>query len=263
MQRKVFSLTSFWLCCFFLSACGRTSQLERKEPEDVSRTKAYFEMLRAVKYDEVEKTLDPSLKDEDFRVTFDAMVGTIPAENPLSARTTVAERRCTADYCIVHVVVEYAYTDELLLFNVAFRHSGAQVSTVGIHIHIVPKSFIAANEFRFANKGVTQYAILLTVVVVVLFSLYAVVACIRSNIGLRKWLWVPFILLGVGRLGVNWATGELGFQIGAIQLLSADAIKQELYGPWTLYVSLPLGALLFVATHRTDWKRSGSGNRQK
>jgi hypothetical protein len=256
MRRTFTLLASFCLCCFFLSACDQTSQLERKETEDVLRTKTYFDMLRAGKYDEVEKTMDPAVKDEGFRVTFDALVGTIPADNPLSAKTTVAERRCAEESCMVHVVVEYKYTNELLLFNVAFRHSGSQVSTVGIHIRTIPKSFLAANEFRLSNGGMNQYAILLAAVIVVLFSFYALFECVRSNVGLRKWIWVPFILIGVCRLGVNWATGEPDFQIAAIQLLSASAFREQQYGPWMLYVSFPVGALLFVATHRTDRKRS-------
>jgi len=263
MRRTLLSLASFCLCCFFLSGCDRTSQLERKEPEDVLRTKTYFDLLRAGKYDEVEKTLDPAIKDEEFRVTFDALVGSIPADNPSSVQTTVAERRCGEEYCMVHIVVEYQYTNELLLFNVAFRHSGTQVSTVGIHIRTIPKPLIVANEFRLSKAGTNQYAILFAVVLAVLFSLYAFLECVRSNLGLRKWIWVPFILFGVSRIGVNWATGKLDFQIAAIQLISASAYKEQPYGPWMLYVSLPLGALLFVATHRTDWKRSGSAKQQR
>src|SRR3569623_598008 len=96
MRRRFVIAASLWFCCLLLSSCDGVSRLEGKDPEDVSRTKTYFEMLRAGKYDEVEKTLDPSLKDEDFRVTYDALVGTNPEENTMSSKPTVAERRSTA-----------------------------------------------------------------------------------------------------------------------------------------------------------------------
>jgi len=54
-------------------------------------------MLRTGNYDDVEKAVDRVGYGEDFRVTFDALVGTIPVENPSSARTTVAEKRCHGD----------------------------------------------------------------------------------------------------------------------------------------------------------------------
>jgi len=238
-----------WLFPFFLfPACDRSVQNENRYPEDVKLTKTYFDLLRAGKYDEVEKTVDPAVKDEDFRMEFDALVGTIPAENPLSTKTTVAEKRCQGDECICHVVVEYKYTNELLLFNVAFRHLGTQASTVGIHIRTIPASFIVANEFHLVGKGFAQYAMLAMAVLVLLVGLYALVACIRSDLGTGKWLWLPFILFGVSKLAINWTTGQFDFTLIAIQLLSANASSEQ-YGPWTISVSLPIGAILFLSMH--------------
>jgi hypothetical protein len=113
---------------------------------------------------------------------------------------------------------------ELLLFNVAFRHLGSQVSTVGINMRIVPAWLIAANEFRLSGKGLTQYAMLSLAVVIPSFCVYALAACIRSDLGVRRWLWAPFILFGVSQLGINWTTGQFDFRLIAIQLLQPISI---------------------------------------
>ena len=78
-----------------------------------------------------------------------------------------------------------------------------------------------------------------------LFSLYALVLCVRTRLRGKKWLWIVAILLGVGALSVNWTTGQWNFQPAYVQLLSASATASP-YGPWVISVSVPLGAILFV-----------------
>ena len=249
MQRTRLLLIPMLIHLILLSGCNRSSQIEKQDPEDVLLVKTYYELLRQGKYDEVEKTLDPSIKDEDFRVEYDALVGTIPAENPLTEEPTLARRNCQGADCECTVVIEYRYANELLLFKVALHRSGAQVSTMGMHIRTIPQSLIEANEFRLSNKGLGQYAALLMAFLFPLVTLCALVACLRSNLGFQKWLWILFILFGVSRLDMNWTTGELVFHLAALQLFSAGAYSEP-YGPWTISLSLPIGAILYFATHK-------------
>jgi hypothetical protein len=53
-----------------------------------------------------------------------------------------------------------------------------------------------------------------------------------------------FILVGVGRLTVNWTTGQLYVMPFAVHLLSGGASTFG-YAPWMIYVSLPIGAIIF------------------
>jgi hypothetical protein len=95
------------------------------------------------------------------------------------------------------------------------------------------------------GKGATQYAILSLAVLAPLFSLYVFLLCIKTRMGKKKWLWLIFIVLGIGKLGVNWTTGQVLFTPLAIQLPPAGA-NAQLYGPWLVYVSIPLGAIIFL-----------------
>jgi hypothetical protein len=83
-----------------------------------------------------------------------------------------------------------------------------------------------------------------------LLTLYALVVCIKTRLPGRKWPWVLFILLGVGKLSVNWTTGAWGISPVAVQLFSASATA-PLYGSWTLAVSLPLGAIVFLLRRKS------------
>lgn len=232
-------------------ACNRSAELERKYPEDISLAKTYFDCLQRKDYSQVEKDLDPLVNDPDFRAAFDAMVGTIPTDNPLSVNPMRANRTCSDGVCDDGIILDYQYRDERLLFDLDLRRSGNRPSILGMHITVIPKSFIEANRFSLSHKGLAQYVILSLAFLFVGFSLYAFILCIRSKSGIGMWLWALVILIGVSRLGVNWTTGEIDFHFLSFQFLPVSAFK-ELYGPWTLFVSLPLGTIVYFATQRID-----------
>jgi len=58
-------------------------------------------------------------------------------------------------------------------------------------------------------------------------------------------LWGLFILFGIGKVAVNWTTGQWEASPLALQLFSASA-GASLNGPWVFAVSLPLGAIVFL-----------------
>ena len=62
----------------------------------------------------------------------------------------------------------------------------------------------------------------------------------------KKWLWIIFMLIGIGKYSFNWTGGQMSFTPLAIQLFSAAAFKGGLYAPWVISVSVPIGALSFI-----------------
>ena len=228
-----------------LSGCDQSAKIERRSPDDVSSVKTDFEMLRQGENDRVESAFDPAAKDTGFRSDFEEMVATIPAENPLGVKTVWVAVQCEEAICYDRVIMEYRYSTQLLLFNVLLKKEGGQSLIEGMHIRVIPESFLKANEFTLSKKGLSQYAILTLAILLPAVSLYALILCIRSRIGPQKWIWAAFILFGVLRLGVNWTTGQLDFEVMVIQFLSVGAFAEP-YEPWVISVSLPLGAILFL-----------------
>jgi hypothetical protein len=232
-----------------LTACDPSSRLERKAPQDISLVESYFDLIRGGHSDQVEALLDPALQNPESRSSFRELVATIPQEVPRSVKAVLVNPRCEDGKCEDHIILEYRYSTERLLFNTVLLKEAGQVSIIGIHISLIPDSLIKANEFTLAHKGFSQYLILALAILFPAFSLLVLVLCLRARIGPWKWVWAAFILCGVTRLAINWTTGELDFQFLSIQLLSADAFAQP-YGPWVISVSLPLGAILFLIIYR-------------
>lgn len=99
------------------------------------------------------------------------------------------------------------------------------------------------NRFTLSGNSALQ-AVLEWAILATLLGLYALVLCVRATIPKRKWLWTVSILFGVGRLAVNWTTGQCGVMPLSMQLFSAGASAPP-YGAWTLSIPLLLGAMLF------------------
>lgn len=79
--------------------------------------------------------------------------------------------------------------------------------------------------------------------------LCTLIQCVRTRVK-RKWLWIPFILIGIGSVQRNWTMGQLGLQPLSLHIPGAALTRGGLYAPWILSVSFPLGAVLFQRKRR-------------
>jgi hypothetical protein len=120
-----------------------------------------------------------------------------------------------------------------------------KLSIVGLHVYPEKEPLEAQNRFRWAGKSALEYAVFAYGVAAMLFTVVVLIVAAKTKMRRRKWLWILFILFGVGKISVNWATGHWGIALLAVQLLSFSAYA-EYFGPWTLSVSLPIGAILFL-----------------
>ena len=78
-----------------------------------------------------------------------------------------------------------------------------------------------------------HYTILLAALCSAGLSLYALVLCIRTPIKKRKWLWIIVTILGIGKLGIEWSSGELWHKI----LLPIDSAgRVGIRGGWSFRV---------------------------
>jgi len=144
---------------------------------------------------------------------------------------------------------QYEFSGKWLLLNVATLEKVNVTTIVGFNVYPQKASLEEQNRFELLGKSALQYATLALVVVLPLFTLLVLILCLRTRMSGRKWPWVLFIILGIGKLAVNWTTGEWNMSPASVQLFSASAFA-PLYGPWTLAISLPVGAVAFLLRRR-------------
>ena len=226
-------------------------------PEDQELAQQYIGYLRNRDFDEITKIADNSIQNENFRDTLLKMAELIPDEPPGSIKLIGANTHINSSQgqTVRNLTFEYEFSNKWILANVATKKTLTSFTIVGIGVLEQANSVEVLNKFRLSGKSPVHYATLLLSGVFVLLTLYAVVVCIRTKMARRKWLWVLFILFGIGKFTINWTTGAWHINPLAIQLLSAGAVA-PLYGPWTVVVSVPLGAIVFL----TRRKRLGFNN---
>jgi hypothetical protein len=242
--------------CAFLVGCDQATLMKKfTPPEDESIARRYVDLLRQGKFDQVERDLAPSVVDSNVPDTFAKMAAIFPAEIPESTKVVGANIFHSPEYSTTSITLEYQFPSKWVLVNVVTQRKGDVSTIVGFHVNPMPESLENLNRFTLVGKSAFQYVILAFAVCSLLFSVYVLVLCIRTRDGKTKWLWMLFILFGVGKLAVNWTTGESTITFVALQIPCVMA-NAPLYGPWTVAVSLPLGAILFL---NRRWRNTTTG----
>ncbi len=233
-----------------LAACNESALIKKfAKREDVARAKHYIALLRGGKVGEVEGALDASVDRSGARAQLEEMANLFPARRPLSIKLVGAWDHfffnSQARYRTNRLVFEYHYPDRWLVVTVIAKQQGGVSTLLGIGVQPNPGSLEEINRFTLSGKDFSDYFLLFSALGILLFTIYALVACIRTPIGHAKWFWIPFILIGFGSDVLNWTTGGVSLRLLMVRFPPA-AFSHWQYAPWSFSLSLPLGALLFV-----------------
>jgi len=221
----------------------RTSFLKRYTPQDdEALARRTVDLLFQDRYDEIENTLDPGIKNGDTHEHLVEMSHFFPSK-PVSVKTVEARTVRGRDSRTTTITVEYEFARSWLLAQVAIRTKDGLKTITGFSVNPTSEPIEAINEFTLDDKGFSQYAGLFLGLWVAGLTLYAFVLCVRTKIGMKKW--VVAILVGVGQLTVNWTTGEWSFTPFAFRI-PPGTISCTAYGPWMLRIFSPLGAIAFL-----------------
>jgi hypothetical protein len=238
------------LALLLFTACDQPDVLQKfATTEEQALAKSYIDHLRTRDFDSIEKAADPSIRSPALRETLAKMASMVPNEPPISVKLVGAHSFHGADLRTLNTTFEYEYGGKWLVANVVTQEKDGVKTIVGFNVYPRGESLEAENRFTLPGKDPIQYMVLAGAIAAALLTIYSLVVCVRTRVPGRKWPWVLFILVGFGKLAVNWTTGEWSVAPLSVQLLSASAFA-PLYGPWTIAVSVPLGAVLFLIIHR-------------
>ena len=177
--------------------------------------------------------MDPSVVNSNLRDELTPMAALFPAENPDSVKVVGVDVCNGQYYSETKITLEYQFPSKWLLVSFATQNTRAMSGIVKFRVIPTADSLENLHKFTLVGKSAVQYSILMLAVCSALFSLYALLECIRTK-GLRmKWLWILVVLVGVEKVAVNWETGQLTFGILAIYL--PDFIVSRIpYGAYTV-----------------------------
>lgn len=235
-----------------LAACSQDAIIQKfTSPEEQATARTYIEQLRKRDFAEIERVVAPSIAGPTLEGTLTKMADLLPAGPPTSIQLVGAHRISSLSdgSTTVDLTFEYRFGDRFVLADLATKTTKGQLEITDFHIQPEVESLASRNKFTLAGRTPLQYIVLVYAILAAIFTIGVLVLSIKTPIRRRKWLWIIFILLGLGKFSVNWATGEWRTQLLAVQLLSAGSY-QDFFGPRIISVSVPLGAIWFLLARR-------------
>jgi len=255
MKRALLAVLA--MLCLTLNACSQQALIAKLEPKAESSTaKAIIDQLRSGEFDAVKARLDPKYLSPDIDDKLHELAAAFPESQPESMKIVGAYTSYFSKLgspqqgAVFNLTYEYEFRDAWVVANVVLERQHDKLMIEGLHAKRMTDSLEASNAFTFKGKGITHWLMFALTVADMLLCLYAFVLCLRTPIARRKWLWALFTLLGVTTLRFDWSSGHFAFQPISVQLFSGSAMAQP-YGPWVLGLSIPLGAIWFLAVRRS------------
>lgn len=242
------------IASLFLSGCDQRELLRKMTPmEDYILARAFVAQVVAGDVASAKNSLSPQIKADEVVKGLESLTVLFKHGEIKSFEVVGLFFRAgfgnTQSGKSTDLTVQMELSTGWFVGTVVTTMEGGTRKIAGANFDSIPDSLEKLNALNVLQRPLWAQLFLLIVVVVPLFTLYALVLCIRTKLT-RKWAWILFILLGVMTLRLNWSTGEMGFQLVSVQLLGASFFRSGLVGPWIFGVSFPLGAVLFLIKRR-------------
>ena len=234
------------LTALLLAACDQQAALESFVPQTEStEAKKFIALLAARDFAAVENQLDSSLRDPATRAKLEQVAAQIPTGEPKSITTIGAHTNKVNSDITYSLTYDYEYPQAWMVANVVLERKGASLRVSGVHVTPTRQSQKSINEFQLTGKGFINYFFLALAVLIPVFIVATIVACKRTAIEKRKWLWFVFIALGLVQFSLNWTTGQTGVLPMSFLLLGAGFNQAGPHAPLILTFALPVGAAVF------------------
>lgn len=246
MQRR-HALLALATCALLVGGCSSArKRLKSLVPQDADTyARTFLHTWCTEGFEQANKRFNLELKPSDSSAAnLEPLAQALAkGEAPLAVQTVGSQVLFVGDVKQAYLTYQLEFSDAWVLVGLVVETEAGQhwIS----HIHVDPLDQpLAAQPFTFADLEVVHYVALAAGVLITVFGLYVLVVCLFTRNRL-KLLWVIVILLGVGRMSINWTTGDCGYDYASVQLPWITAMKVGPHSPWVLNLGFPLGALLF------------------
>ena len=247
------------LAAVLLSAgCNRDDMIRKfATAEDEKVARVCIDTLRKGRLDEIEARLHPSIDRTKAHGELVKMLAAVPPGEPDAVKLIGVHKNINNGVRSADLVYQYTYGKKYLEMGCITISDGPQ-TILGIEVRPLPASYDELSRFVLTGKSFFQYLVLLAGVVFIVMSLLALIRCIVDRNLRRKWLWILFILFGIGKLSMDWNTGAWDFHPLYFLLFSVSADSPG-YG-WTVSIALPVGAAVYLARRALNHRAASRSN---
>ncbi len=244
----------FLLMSFSICGCTPSKFLKLIANEKVDKqARTFIDYMLHEEYDKAMKVFDPEFVNEDTKPTFIKVhtyleKGNLISIELINARWTKIMSN-EGDYKIHDLAYQLHFKNGWIVAEVIVKKQGNKFTIYGFHVNEIPNSLKDLNAFSLKDKSFFHYMFLAYAIIIPIYVILSIIFCAKSKIR-KKWLWIIFILLGIGGISINWTTGQILVNILSVNLLGAGLLRSGLYGPWMLRLGFPLGAIMFFIFYK-------------
>jgi len=239
------------LCVLALAACDPQQMMSPFiSQKEAALGKSYVEDIRLRNFVPVRAALDPRYRDENLEKTLEQLAGLFPPGEPKSVKIVGSHTMSFKDETGYDFLFEYEFPHKWVLGHVYFRKASNTVTLERMDVIPLRDSLEQQNAFTLAGKTPLHFLFMALAVLLPVFTIATAVVCARMPRRKWKWLWVIFSLIAIPTLSLNWTTGAMTYNFLHFLLLGGAFVSAP-YGPVTLQIGFPLGAILFWIRRRT------------
>ena len=252
----------FLLLAIFTAFAARADYAESifVPKEEMSFAKHYLQAFLDQDFDYMLENTDQTISGEITSQRLINLRNIFPSSELVSTKLIGSNVHMTDKTWEASFKFEYEFesgieSDKWAVMSVRMVKKETDLKVIAFRFSKTTASQAALNKFELAGKSALHYSVLAMTAFVFAFILVTTIVCIKTSIPRRKWIWVLFVLGGIGSFSLNWTTGAFSFKLVELHLLGIGVGASSEYSPWVFSVSFPLGAMLF-------WLMRGSFIRQ-
>jgi hypothetical protein len=248
-QRRLLLLTLAVLA--LLSGCDRAAIMQKAVSKDDEEFAQHaVDLLKEQRFDEIKRESTPEFIDYPYLdETLARMAEMFPPAEVKSVKPVGLRSSQDSGVYTSTLTLEYEFPGKWLLSDVTISRMNGRREIAGLSVTPIQDSLENVNRFNLRGKDALEYSILGLAIAAPVFTVCVLVICFRTKNVRKKWLWAIFVLLGVGKLSLNWTTGDLSWRSLSVQIPCGHPTASPAYGPygpWIISLALPLGAILFL-----------------
>lgn len=231
------------------------------EPADDALLRETFRQVRDGRTQEVEQSLDPSLRTQATRTALGQLRTMIQAAGSPCERSMIrvttnrsvgaggSARQLTAQH-------QYVCPNHILIVEAALRQESGGPTLIQ-HFVITPvaaDAVVASADFDLQGKSPRHYAFLTAAVASPLLMLIALLGVIFTKGFKRKWLWGIISLAGIAKFSMIWSTGQIVSSVLSVNLIGFGIARDASpLSPWIVSFTPPIGAIIALSLLWPRW----------
>lgn len=244
MKKHFLNLMVAMFCVVLLAGCNEEAKLKKATPPAADAlAREFISALNKKSADKAEKLIEPTIRAE-AKPKLKSLIDLLSASAIKEVKIIGVRGQQKGDQKLIQMNYQIYYEKAWVVASLAIVETPKERYIFSVRMDPLKEPLEKLYAFKLFGKSFLHYLALLISIAIPVFILYTLLQCLKLT-DKKKWIWVPFIVLGFVTFHLDWTTGRAFIQPISFLIFGVSYMKQT-YGPLIVSISLPLGAIAFM-----------------